>query len=88
MKTICDQNNVGAEDRCEDGRRRASVAVAVSTVAMSRSPAKPWKGQPTTPKNYVQEDGNLQPLDAAHFSAAGAILWYCHGDGIARLAPP
>ena len=39
------------------------------------SPPKAWKGKPVTRKDYVNFDGELDDLDAAHFCAAGAILW-------------
>lgn len=50
------------------------------------SPAKAWKGRPVTRSNYVNFDGELEALDAAHFCAAGAILWHSspHGDGVAH----
>ena len=39
-------------------------------------PRKPWKGKPVTRQSYVNDDGLLDPLDLAHFCAAGALLWY------------
>ena len=41
----------------------------------STSTEKPWKGKPTTKDNYINDSGELEPLDAANFSAAGALLW-------------
>ena len=46
--------------------------------------AAPWKGKPVTRNAYVNDDGELKPLDAMNFSAAGALLW--HRDRGALLA--
>ena len=40
------------------------------------SPPKPWKGKPVTREPYVDETGELRPLDAANFAAAGCLLWH------------
>jgi 8-oxo-dGTP pyrophosphatase MutT (NUDIX family) len=40
------------------------------------TPSRSWKGHPVTNSNYVKDDGELETLDAAHFCAAGALLWH------------
>ena len=41
-------------------------------------PARPWKGKPATRHDYI---GEIKALDAAHFCAAGAVLWQLASDG-------
>ena len=42
---------------------------------------RPWRGRPVSPDSYVANDGELREIDAAHFCAAGTLLWYGDGGG-------
>ena len=46
---------------------------------------RPWRGKPVTPSSYVADDGELRELDAAHFCAAGALLWHEVSGGEPRM---
>ena len=74
--------------KCRNGDKCAFLHQA--QVPSARSPKKPqsparhvslpqgktWKGKPVTQKSYVNDEGLLDPLDLAHFCAAGALLWH------------
>ena len=48
-------------------------------------PRSPWKGKPVTQSSYVHDTGLLDPLDAAHFCAAGALLYHVDTNGRHRM---
>ena len=53
-------------------RRRCRRAL---DVARPRRQRRSLESKPTTKDNYINDSGELEPLDAANFSAAGALLW-------------
>ena len=67
-------------DKCRFLHTAAPAEQKPSPHSQVKSPQKTWKGKQVTKRSYVNEDGVLDPLDAAHFCAAGALLWHAEDD--------